>query len=104
MPTSAEKLQVTDQQAQINESPDIREAEVMHSMTARIGSRVRHAGQQYTGRATATVTGFTTDDTMHDTEHPGHPWIKVLVEHDKPCSGYDSLLGWDWDRTLLIEP
>lgn len=77
--------------------PAITSAEVMYRETARIGSRVKHYGQRYTGCATATVIGF---------YHPGgswrgKPWVKVLVAHDSPKTVYNFSDGWDWDRTEL---
>lgn len=62
--------------------------------TAQIGSRVKHYGQRFTGEATATVTGFSRDQTT------GH--LMVLVSHDNPSNGYDMPGGWSLDRTELV--
>lgn len=68
----------------------------MFRETARIGSRVKHYGQQYTSYSTATVIGFKNVGTDE------RPWIKVLVEHDSDESAYAFKDGWDWDRTEVI--
>ena len=76
-----------------NDAPEVSElseATVMYGETARIGSRVKHFGQRFTGCATATVTGFREQD----------GWVKVLVDHDNPESAHN-FPAWDWDRTEL---
>lgn len=82
--------------------PAITSAEVLGRKTVKVGSRVKHFGQRYTGCATATVLGFR--DVGHESpDHDGDArlpsWIKVLVEHDASPSGYDRPDGWDADRT-----
>ncbi len=79
--------------------PSITEATVMYGETARIGSRVKHYGQRYTGSATATVVGFRRAGP--DEGYRGD-WIKVLVEHDSEKTVHDFEGGWDWDRTELV--
>ncbi len=80
---------------------NIRRAEVTMNKTVVIGDRVKHAGQAYTGRATATVSGFSVEPAMRDTDHPGRPWIKIHVEQDRPRRWHSNT--WDWDRTVLVE-
>lgn len=87
----------------------ITEAKVLRSATARVGSRVKHYGQRYTGCATATVEGFldvghASPDARPDYLRPS--WIIVLVRTDNPDEFYgshpkrdDGLREWDWDRT-----
>jgi hypothetical protein len=75
----------------------ITEATVMRGQVVRIGSRVKHWGQRWTGCATATVVGF---ERAGDTPNPlgfAPDWVKVLVEPDSEPSMYGS--AWDWDRT-----
>ena len=57
---------------------------------ARVGDRVRHAGQRYAeaySLGTATITGFNE--------------TKVLLAHDDPAGGYAR--DWDYDRTVLLD-
>ncbi len=79
---------------------NIRRAEVMMEKTVVVGDRVRHYGQRFTSRATATVTGFSIAEDMRDTEHPGRPWVKIHVDQDAPGSWHKD--EWDWDRTVLV--
>lgn len=74
----------------------ITEAEVMYGETARVGDRVKHFGERFTGLATATVVGFNRCGDIRPSQ------IKVIVKPDNPDSPYASLPGWDWDRTELV--
>ncbi len=74
--------------------PAITSARVMYRRVAEIGTRVRHYAQRYTPWATATVVGFY--------KQPGHDWIRVLVEPDRPGNRDGLQAGdWDWDRTIV---
>jgi hypothetical protein len=78
----------------------ITEATVCRGDVARIGSRVKHYGQRWTGCATATVVGFrdvghASPDRVEGYLRPS--WIKVLVKPDRPNGPYGNT--WDWDRT-----
>jgi hypothetical protein len=70
---------------------EIMEAKVMFRQVAQLGSRVKHYAQRWTGCATATVIGF-------KDVGEGRPWIRVLVEPDKPDQYGNE---WDWDRTEI---
>lgn len=74
----------------------------MNGQRARVGSRVKHFGERYTGGATATVVGFCTD---RSGAYRQQPWIKVLINPDAPESAFGRQgleHGWDWDRTELV--
>jgi hypothetical protein len=60
--------------------------------TIRVGSRVKHYGQRWTGYATATVTEI-------HVEVPGFrpDWARVTVRQDDDVNWPTSV--WDWDRT-----
>ena len=85
MPTSTVEIDLT-----------ITEAVVIGGRVARIGDRVKHFGERFTGDATATVIGF------NQLGQVGPSRIKVIVKPDSPNSVYASFPGWDWDRTELI--
>jgi hypothetical protein len=76
----------------------ITEAEVSHGKIAKIGDRVKHFGQRYTGCATATIVGF---ERMEGHYWRGKQWVKVVVEIDPKDSGMYGT-RWDWDRTELV--
>jgi hypothetical protein len=76
-------------------------AEVTGRQTVKVGDRVRHSGQRFTGAATATITGFSVDPSMHDTDHPGRSWVKIHVVQDQQ-RGMWPKDEWDWDRTVLV--
>jgi hypothetical protein len=79
----------------------ITETTVMRGETARIGSRVKHYGQRWTGRATATVVGFRRVGDGPNPMGVREDWIMVVVEPDSEPNSYGR--AWDWDRTELIE-
>lgn len=79
----------------------IREATVLRGDVARIGSRVKHYGQRWTGCATATVVGFRDVGHASPDHEEGYlrpSWIRVAV---KPDAEVGTVYGteWDWDRT-----
>lgn len=92
----------------VGQTDRIKETEIAHRRSARIGDRVRHMGHHHTGSATATIVGFritSPEEGFRNIERPGMPWVKVIIDPDDPHEIYGKrphgTWEWDWDRTVL---